>query len=504
MQSSDDDRVAATATAALRCKWSFRRNFRVDEDRDLWDSAAKEFCLKSTSGTPLLRLLYYTRSTCLRRLQQSFCDQVEVQQVLMLGGGDPSVLPAVRRNLPVSEGLDPWGLALAQQGLCVTEWDLPAICEKKTALATRIMQLEQPSGSTRFGAWKCEAVDLRQAEETSAALHRLADDATTMVIAECCLSYLQQDVQDHLLRAISTRFQRVIFLRFDPCGADTAFWSKTRTEFVERGLPLFACDGVAGRRRQLFETGFVLGRTWDLSGAAKYLVALETWDEIAQREVFDEFASLVSTFACYAISAATNFEMDHVDHGLRRSIEIGNATAGDAEAIRTLVLNAFTPFMEDSSVKKYVRRNVEKDFKSSGPFFSTSSDARGPLLVARSCEGRIVGCAGLLLRGPREAELKHVAVAADYRRRGVARGLVLAILRRQVELVDRGEVAADSRVYLTTLENMSAAQALYLSLGFERVQAEQAAYPQFQLTVEAARNLMEQPTGEDDGHPAIR
>lgn len=76
---------------------------------------------------------------------------------------------------------------------------------------------------------------------------------------------------------------------------------------------------------------------------------------------------------------------------------------------------------------------------------------------------RIVGYAGLLApRGSGQADIQTVAVAADARRRGIGRALVVELL---AEAARRGA----TEVFLEVRADNPTAQALYTDLGFEEI-----------------------------------
>jgi ribosomal protein S18 acetylase RimI-like enzyme len=97
------------------------------------------------------------------------------------------------------------------------------------------------------------------------------------------------------------------------------------------------------------------------------------------------------------------------------------------------------------------------------------ADGHGTVLVAED-GGHLLGTAMLdpwhdgseIARGPQEAEVRGVAVARQAQGRGVGRALMLAV-------IDLARVAGASRLLLLTRPVMTAAQALYGSLGFERL-----------------------------------
>ncbi len=97
------------------------------------------------------------------------------------------------------------------------------------------------------------------------------------------------------------------------------------------------------------------------------------------------------------------------------------------------------------------------------------TDGRGEILVAAD-EDRLLGTAMFepwspeseVARNADEAEIRAFAVAPEARGRGVGRDLVNA-------LVDRAREEGVSRLLLSTLPEMIAAQYVYRARGFERV-----------------------------------
>jgi len=78
--------------------------------------------------------------------------------------------------------------------------------------------------------------------------------------------------------------------------------------------------------------------------------------------------------------------------------------------------------------------------------------------------GEFVGCAGLRRFDEGAGEIKRLYLEADARGRGIGRVLAKAI-------VDAARQIGYERLLLDTLPSMTAAQSLYLSLGFKPVDA---------------------------------
>lgn len=95
------------------------------------------------------------------------------------------------------------------------------------------------------------------------------------------------------------------------------------------------------------------------------------------------------------------------------------------------------------------------------------AEPHGALLIGHF-DGEVAGCCALrrATKGPYQnaAELKRLFVRPDFRGRGVARKLVMEILRRAK---DKGYEV----ILLDTLKSMTEAQALYVALGFEEIPA---------------------------------
>jgi putative acetyltransferase len=86
---------------------------------------------------------------------------------------------------------------------------------------------------------------------------------------------------------------------------------------------------------------------------------------------------------------------------------------------------------------------------------------RGAFLLARD-GGDVVGCAGLRPFDDTAAELRRLYVRPAHRGRHLGRAIAGA-------LVDTAQQLGYRRVYLDTIEHMTAARALYASLGFVEV-----------------------------------
>lgn len=95
------------------------------------------------------------------------------------------------------------------------------------------------------------------------------------------------------------------------------------------------------------------------------------------------------------------------------------------------------------------------------------AEPRGALLIARF-DGKIAGCCALrpvIKEGfQNAAELKRLFIRPAFRGHGIARTIVIEILRRASE-------KGYQTVILDTLKTMTEAQALYGKLGFEEIPA---------------------------------
>ncbi len=86
----------------------------------------------------------------------------------------------------------------------------------------------------------------------------------------------------------------------------------------------------------------------------------------------------------------------------------------------------------------------------------------GRLLLA-SVDGQVAGCAGLRRLSPEIGEIKRVYVRPAFRRNGVGRALIEAVIAA-------ARLIGYRKLRLETASFMESAQALYRSLGFELIE----------------------------------
>ena len=120
------------------------------------------------------------------------------------------------------------------------------------------------------------------------------------------------------------------------------------------------------------------------------------------------------------------------------------ATLDDLDAIMELETSTFGP-----------------DAWSRGTMRAELGSRHGYYLVAG--DAAIAGYAGLLApAGSGQADIQTIAVAADARRQGLGRALMVALL-------DEARRRQDAEVFLEVRADNPNAQALYASLGFEQI-----------------------------------
>ncbi|AFZ31757.1 GCN5-related N-acetyltransferase [Gloeocapsa sp. PCC 7428] len=96
----------------------------------------------------------------------------------------------------------------------------------------------------------------------------------------------------------------------------------------------------------------------------------------------------------------------------------------------------------------------------------------GRLLIAEY-DDRIAGCAGLRKIGEDVGEIKRMYVRPEYRRKGIGKALVQAIISEAQQI-------GYSKLRLDCAPFAKAAQALYHSVGFQRIQP----YPESEIPEE--------------------
>jgi ribosomal protein S18 acetylase RimI-like enzyme len=146
------------------------------------------------------------------------------------------------------------------------------------------------------------------------------------------------------------------------------------------------------------------------------------------------------------------------------AIEVRRAVPSEYEEAGRVTALAYREFVgpEDTHWNEYLDRIADVGGRA----------GRTVVLVAEE-DGRILGSATLELEGrteegeppvsPNEAHLRMLGVHPDARRRGVARMLMDAC-------IDEARRAGKRRLTLNTTQRMGAAQAMYESLGFERME----------------------------------
>jgi ribosomal protein S18 acetylase RimI-like enzyme len=148
---------------------------------------------------------------------------------------------------------------------------------------------------------------------------------------------------------------------------------------------------------------------------------------------------------------------------LLRSVEVRDARPEELAPVGDLRVAAYRADGFLSEESRYAAR-----------LHSLGADGAGDVLVAVE-DGQLLGTVmlmpwphGNLVRGPDEAEIRALAVAADARRSGIGRALVAAVTHRAAERGVR-------HLLLLTMPEMRAAHRLYAGAGFCRLPDRDAA-----------------------------
>ncbi|MDM9383415.1 GNAT family N-acetyltransferase [Chlorogloeopsis sp. ULAP01] len=104
-------------------------------------------------------------------------------------------------------------------------------------------------------------------------------------------------------------------------------------------------------------------------------------------------------------------------------------------------------------VNSYLEQDMAKLYQFAPP--------EGRLLLAEY-DGKIAGCAGLRKVNAETAELKRVYVKPEFRRKGIARSLVKAIIQEACQI-------GYTKIRLDVPPFVKEAQSLYRSLGFQDI-----------------------------------
>ena len=154
-------------------------------------------------------------------------------------------------------------------------------------------------------------------------------------------------------------------------------------------------------------------------------------------------------------------------------VTIREATEVDVGAICSLMMEGFSDVIDKyASVRKFVKNaktQVLKDLRSKSSCILVAC-------TARADSEAIIGCAGVGINNENDAEIRHMAVAESFRRRGLGRQLLQTVLRRiefltgmtmkSIRAHKWGHDKSNLEVHLSVVNELKSAQRLYHSMGF--------------------------------------
>ena len=130
-------------------------------------------------------------------------------------------------------------------------------------------------------------------------------------------------------------------------------------------------------------------------------------------------------------------------------VSIGLATPNEFAEVRALI--------EDGLARRWGARNEPLRNRDLVAFAATYGAA--PIVVAKSADGRIVGCGILIDESPGVARIVRMSVAHDRQRRGIG-------ARVLTELVSQARARGYAEIVLETTETWDSAVAFYRQHGF--------------------------------------
>jgi len=196
------------------------------------DPFAQFFADGQTRKQPLINRGTYTRTMAIDSLVDVFLGSA--------GTAVPS--PQPRQIISLGAGTDTRYLRLRAQNkhhnLIYHEFDFPDICETKVRIVENILVSHfKEELKVNENRYYCHPLDLRQLPLKSIEdFKELRTDIPTLIISECCLCYLQDDMANQVVNWVTSKLVSSMIILYEPIGADDAFGQRMVQNLEAQGI----------------------------------------------------------------------------------------------------------------------------------------------------------------------------------------------------------------------------------------------------------------------------
>ncbi|KAJ3276643.1 hypothetical protein HDV01_004176 [Terramyces sp. JEL0728] len=293
--------IRGTNDDALQSKLSAINTGYID------DKYASVFLKRGQKRAPIINRGTYTRTYSINKLISSFIKQNQTSQIISIGAGSDSRYFCLKEK--------------GEQPTLYIEIDFPQITGKKAMSMYKNKQTKALIGDSVIenGGQELIARDYwlisgdLQDFKSKILPHLVAKGVPTLVLSECVMIYLEPNISDEIITAVSESFKTAYFITFEQVLPNDAFGEQMLHNLKLRGIELLGISAyptIPSQINRFEDRNYKSCVAYDMSVLYESHVPLDEKQRLAKLEIFDELEEWRLLAAHYFVLFASNIDQD--------------------------------------------------------------------------------------------------------------------------------------------------------------------------------------------------